>query len=849
VKCLTCSCTSCDADDACHATGMSNVNWVQQSAEETVNFVDNEIEANLGWKIADTALQTDDEQTGADIQQFLARPVRIATRNWAISDAAYTKVTVYPWQAFLSNARVVKKIANFAYLRGNLKIRVLCNASPFYYGAMRVCYQPLPGFRPETILSTGQQSLIPLSQRAGFMIRPGQNESYVMSLPFFLPTNKLDVAAILNGGSAASDMGKLDYVIFAALQSANSVASATVTVDTYAWLEDVELTSYTLAPQSAEQDEYGEGVVSKPATALATLAANYKNTPGIGKFATATEIGARAVANIARLFGYTNVPVVSDTQPYKPEPFPHFAAADVGYPLDKLTLDSKAELSVQPMALGMSPEDEMSVSTIAGRDSFIAAVPWATTGLEDDLLFSTRVTPVNYSSTGDNVNTIIDMTPASMLACAHKSWRGDLIYTFDVIASPYHKGRLIISHDPSGTSSSNILTTAATTNAVLTSIVDISETTKFEMRVPYQQPTTYAYTRAGGNSTFLVAANKPWAVGGTPVTFTSNGDCNGHLTIRIQTVLSAPVAVAPVTVLVSVRAAENFELANPCNPPVYLSNFVAQAEEIDLAHDVDTVTPRVTIPARSIERNRMHYGEAVASIRPLLRRMSYLGAVTPGPNGGSASTTDWLVQYRFRRMPPSFGYDPNGLNSAVGLVATGSTFSFNFVNPVPLTWFMSAFVAYRGSINWSFDVNANGKTLSNISVIRDPSASGTTQIATTTAGSTSGNQRVRLYSRNSRNTFGGTTLTHQLTQAGVNVSLPNMTQYKFQSTDLTLSHTGTSADGSNYELMYLEVKDEPSIVPSDVIIHEYVGAGADFNLHYFLNVPSWYNYGSYPSAP
>lgn len=845
VKCLTCSCTNCVSPEGDHTTGMSNVNWIQQSEEQNVGFTDQQVDANLGWSIAEDPVECDDIQDGATLQQFLSRPVRIAGQSWSISDAPYTKTTIYPWTGVLTNPRVLKKIANFGFIRANLKIRVLTNASPFYYGAMRLCYQPLPTFKVDSIKSTGVQSLIPYSQRLGFMIRPGVNEAYEMTIPFFYQANKYELAGLHSGGNA-NELGKIDFVIYAPLRSANSVAAAAVTVDTYAWLEDVELTSYTLAPQSAEVDEYGQGVVSAPATALADSMARLTDVPVIGKFATATEIGARAVAKIAHLFGFTNVPVISDAAPFRSEPFPHMAATDIGYPVEKLTVDSKAELSVAPSALGLSNTDELTISHLAQRESFISSATWSTTNVEDDLLFSARVTPMCYQSTGDVANTYVDMTPTGMLACLYKHWRGDLIYRFDVIASPYHKGRLIISHDPSGTSTSNLMNTSGTTNAVNTQIVDISSTTSFEMRIPYQQALSYALTRTGVNSTFLTSSACPWVSNGA-VGWTSQGDLNGHITVRVQTILTAPVAVAPVSILVSVRGADNLEFANPSNPPIYLSTAVAQATEVDDAHEPDKETLGHASSTQRTDRVRMHFGEMTASVRPLLRRMCYLGSIAQGTSGSTYTGGDWIGTYRFRRNPPMFGYDANGLSTAVGLVATGSTFPFNFVNPTPLTWLMPCFVAYRGSINWTFDVNANGRMLSNVSVVRDNNTASFSGFSwfNAASGATS-SARNYFYARRSRNGVCGTTLTNQNTQTGVNVAIPNLTQYRFQTTDASTALAGTSSDGSNYESCVLEIKEGSAVIPTEVNVHQYVGAGVDFNLHYFLNVPTWVNYGAMP---
>jgi len=217
-----------------------------------------------------------------------------------------------------------------------------------------------------------------------------------------------------------------------------------------------------------------------------------------------------------------------------------------------------------------------------------------------------------------------------------------------------------------------------------------------------------------------------------------------------------------------------------------------------------------------------------------------------GPLGAAATTTEWIGQFKFRRYPHVPGYDSSSFLTAPGLIATGSTFAYNYVNPTPLNWIMPSFVAYRGAVHWTFDVSANGKLLTNLSIVRDPSFTGNPVMQTYSGTSGSMNQRAYILNRRSRNTFGGTTLVNQNTQTGVSVSIPNMTQYKFQSCDPLFAQAGSTLDGSSAEAIALEVKDDPNVNPSDIIINAYVGAGTDFNLHYFLNVPTMYQYGTLP---
>jgi len=228
--------------------------------------------------------------------------------------------------------------------------------------------------------------------------------------------------------------------------------------------------------------------------------------------------------------------------------------------------------------------------------------------------------------------------------------------------------------------------------------------------------------------------------------------------------------------------------------------------------------------------------------------MVYLGNLSYGSSGTTWTNGDWIMDMAFHRLPPMFGFDSLGLSTANGVIATASTFPMNYNNLTPLHWVMSCFVAYRGSMNYTFDVTANGKLLSNVSVIRDNNGTGFDNLTLFNAASNASiSNRAYLNMRRGRNTNGGMTLTNQNTQTGVNVAIPNLTQYRFQTTDSATAHSGSSQDGSNYERCFLEIKEGPGVNPNDFNIHEYVGAGLDFNLHYFLNVPTWYNYASVPT--
>ncbi len=811
--------------------------YTPQSVEqvETVGFMDKVTGEESGWTVPSDALDLADATDNASLQAFLSRPVRIDTRDWVMTDLQGVLVTISPWNLYLGNVRVAKKLANFAYLRANLKMKFVLNGSPFYYGAVRAVYQPLPNFTPSTIKgSTAASVLIPYSQRPGVMLRPGQNAGGELTAPFVYPKTWFNLAA-----DDSTGVGSLSYVIYAPLRSANGVGSTAVTISCYAWLEDVELSSATLYPQSNEVDEYGDGPISKPATAIANVAASFKATPFVGKFATATEIGARSVASIAKLFGYTNVPVIDNLAPYVPHALPPMASTEIGFPIQKLTVDSKNELAVAPSATGLDNEDELSISSLVTRDSYVANFTWGTTDSADTRLFISRVTPRMFYLTSEANNGIVDQTPMSFVSSMFQYWRGDIIFKFDIIRSKYHRGRLRISFDPTGSASVNLFNVSEASNAVFTTIVDIDETDSVEFTVPYQQALAYLECR---QNLFYQTSHIPW----TDTSYQSSQVgrfCNGYISVRVLNELSAPVAVAPVTILVSVRGADNLEFANPRDISPYTSYFQAQSEEVS-----DTTSVQIALKEGEWhpERTRVYMGERISSLRPLLRRMNYIGPITLTETAMTGGTT--IVKYIFHKMPPTWGFDLNGEQAATGLVvATGK--AFNYANVNPITYLAPAYVYYRGSMNWTFNYdNPNGSS-ANIGVSRYVNPSSNSILINTIPG-TSASSAGYMVARYLPTGTAGTAVTNQHTQSGVSIALPNYTNYKFQSTNPVNGtkppSSGVAYDGSDTDAGIFYTTDTE--VPINTKVHRFAGIGVDFNLHFFLNVPSMYYYGTFPVA-
>lgn len=819
--------------------------------QETTTFADENLGLNVGQACSTDKFSESDAVTTASLTEFLSRPVRLTSFTWNETDlVGATLATINPWYVFFNDARIKYKLNNFAFIRCNLKIKIMINASPFYYGALAMPYQPLPNFTPSTIVTTtvAANYLIPTSQRPLLWIYPQSSQGGEMTLPFFYHKNWLRIGT----SQDFTDMGQLTFLPYAVLQSANGVVGTGVTVQVYAWAEDVVLSGSTigLALQSREViDEYGTGPISRPATTIAKLADLARNIPVIGKFATATGIGARAISGIASLFGFTNVPVIEDVCPFRNTPFPQLATTQIGYPVEKLTLDPKNELSIDPSIVGVGSDDPLAIDKLVQHESFLTTTTWSTTDLVDRLLFSSAVMPLFYRNNTTGTNAVFDTTPMGTVCQMFAAWRGDIIFRFKVIASPYHKGRLIFSYDPQGDLTQNVYNTTQTAAAVFTQIIDLGDNTDVEIRIPYQQALPFLQMPifSGGSTPGTL---NYWSTN-TSNTFAAAEDlfANGHVTLRVLTSLTAPVATAPVSVLVFVRGADNMEFANPTQPPQAYSTFIVQSNEEVSEEMQTTLQAGRSGPLIDPQRYLVNFGECVRSLRTILRRTNLVGVQRDNlaVSAGTVAST-----FQFGKLPPTVGFDPNGIHTAlapIGLV----TKPYNFVQQNPINWILPCFVSYRGSGMWTFNTVSGTGGISNpaesIKVVRLPYVQMDMSESTITGApavpTRSGYAQQMTFA--ARNTSGGASLTNQWTQAGLSVLCPNYNVFKMNSTapgNASKAPTsGVSYDGSDQDTFELQVSNaSTNMTLANVAVEKYWGCGTDFQPLFFLNVPSRYAY-------
>ena len=789
--------------------------------EQTIQLSDQNDGTALIYNSVQDPSFCDDYTSNAELGNYLSRPVLISTLNWTL--ATPFNVNIRPWHLFFNDARIKKKLDNFSLLNCTLKIKVMINASPFYYGLSMASYRPLEGFKDDTVknVSTYQDDLIPLSQRPHIFIYPQSNQGGTMSLPFFFHKNWLRV----NDQNEFLRMGVLDIREVVPLSNANSVVGSDVNIQIYAWAENIKLTAPTNALALQAGDEYmSTGPVSGPSSAIAAITGKLENVPIIGPFMTATSSLAGGISKFAAYFGFTNTQVIKDVEPFKDLPFHSLASSEIGQPTEKLTLDPKNELSIDPRIVGLDGTDELSIQSFITRESFLTYENWEATDAVDAIIFAARVLPMYTGISG----VFRQMTPLAYSQFLFKYWRGDIIYRIRFICSKFHRGRARITWDPEG----DIISDATTSTTSFTRIVDISEETDVEIRVPYMQATPWLNTDDTPNTLWY----------GKSMGYVRNSLYdNGNLTVRVFTEQSSPVTSADISVVVSVRGSDNFEYAAPKDLPQNLSFWNLQSSD-EFEYDNNNL---VNITQNSTGKKHSHrflvnMGEKITSFRQLLRRASLSRVFTSETVG---STSDYvMLSSRMSPYPLYNGYDPNGINEAAGTLVPGSLFNYNYTYNIPFNWLGNCFVGMRGSSTWNLNCDAQ-------------TPQGTlrwhrTNALRTIAGydevdalllSTSNDVAVHFLTTNTSPGSTGQSLTHQLTQTGSSVTVPMYSINRMISTDSVKRVLGGDFDGTKEESVEFStvIRASENVEFGQLQTYSlYHNIGTDFNYFFFLNCPT-----------
>lgn len=587
------------------------------------------------------------------INTFLERPLRIWSGQFSTSNTQGQVLYsgTFP-DVLLTDPMYYEKIKGFVGLRANVEITVQVNAQKFQQGRLRLQYLPYHKYL------TNKSSMINATL-TGQISCPGVDidicggsnpQSRVAQATFMIPY--VSPHTYINLITGYGTMGQVNLLAYSPLVS-GSAESTSCEVTIWARFIDPKLAFPTgavpyiipttrrhVAQVRGEAKKLKKtGVVSNTLGSIAETLHTASKIPVIGSYLAIPEWIASSGEALCKLFGWSKPTLPMDTKLRTVNCMANYNGQDSSH---KMALSADNEIDT-PSGIGGSDLDEMALSSIFKIPSFWQQFSWSTSQTTtDQILWIDPITPLKYSTIANTTNGIA-MTPVGFVANCFGLWRGSMIYTFKLIKTGFHAGRLRIYYVPYE-KASNLVVGSAPVNEIEKNyqiVVDIAESDTFTFKVPY-------------------VATKPW------FNTTSLGSVSediqtttGYLVVTVLNELQAVSTVSSsINVLVEVSGGDDLTFACP-QAPQYLPGVPTTSSTSLKEHEAQVLGTAVEVPRNEAQllydpnsiseidpltnwSPEAHcIGEKVVSVRQLVKRSNYVGSITENrSNLNAANASD-----------------------------------------------------------------------------------------------------------------------------------------------------------------------------------------------------------------
>lgn len=826
----------------------------ESEVEETMEFQTDidQVKVDIATSIDSTRLQASTKNT--ELGDFLSRPLRIGSHN--LTNGFYLDVQFNPWHDFLSNANVINKLQNYSLLRGTMHVKLLINGGPFYFGNIIVGYKPRgAGYdfvqgNSDLIQDYFQRAML-LSQRQHLIMNPTASQGGELSLPFFHDKNYLD----LIDSTDILDMGEVSMISLAPLDRAmGATDQRQINITVMAWMSDVELagpTTQGILSQSGMmgKDEYGQGIISRPAKAIARWAGRLGAVPEIGPYATATSMAAEGVGKLAELWGFSRPVNVAPINRYKHQMFGILANSSIDEAVEKLAYDPKQELTVDHNVTGAQLDDEMSIQAITSKSSLLTYFTWSATTNENSLLGTINVNPCQLDFRNDGTSeygTEWVQTPLAHATFPFKYWRGGINYRFQINASDLHRGRLLLVYDPRGFTGTGI----PDTNTVFSRVIDLEETKDFMLPIHWFQQKSWAKVPTSPSS-LGIGKN-------TTLPADQSENSNGQLRIYVLNELTGPDEdlTNSVRILTWVSGASDYELAVPddsmirntafggsfsqttanANGSWSQSGILNNAKTADASkpgHEGSEMLEPIGAPSSPNALSLVYHGETFDSFRDMFKRYNLNAVFARSHDSGKANRAT-----RYRITLPNFPMyngraETNGMYQQTrggGLNAV----NYNVTGRTLLNWITPAYAARRGGIRYKYMLGHH-TTTSPIGMIVSRAQADVPGIGTseTVIDSSTAIKHANFTVLQTSGHNGSAYTSRQV--PALEIELPYYSDSKFEDASNIVT-----ADHFPGHVHHVDVYDGERPSHGDLEIFQYVATGEDFNLTWYVNAPSFF---------
>jgi hypothetical protein len=459
-----------------------------------------------------------------NIKQFLAKPhiIRSGRLNAGVTGGlAAIAVPEEP----LAVPLFADKVDGFLGFRATTVFRLQFNANRFQQGRMIMYYIPqgqvngaCPGMRTS--------SLRRVTQLPNVQFDLSCDTEAILKIPYVAPTTHYN---LIDG---TGPIAALYLGVYSPLQYGTGISYADWTL--WVHFEDVELVTPTipfsdlpsfalrsnedsgggteqdeefvsqsgvsryrrLMPTDTESSDSTSGPVESVLKDFSSLSLQASSIPLLSSVAAPANWVLSALEKTAAHFGWSNPLDESRVARVRNVIFPYLAPCDT---VDSsLPLSLKANNKVEVLSgFAGTDIDESSIAYIVSVPSFHEQADWTTSNLHGDILFRYLLHPYTFCNTTTigvtpNANVVTDHSPMSFISRFFRQWRGSIQFTFKIVKTSFHSGRLLFAFAPGYIGATGV--SLDNTDYLHREIIDIREGFQFTFTAPYVSTHTWRST-------------------------------------------------------------------------------------------------------------------------------------------------------------------------------------------------------------------------------------------------------------------------------------------------------------------------------------------------------------------
>lgn len=429
-----------------------------------------------------------------EIAQFLAKPIPVASATFTTANVWGDNLYTGDLQT-LFNAQTlwVNKIQGFLSFRGDVKIRLVSNATPFQAGLVRVSYFPCANYMSNEVKSH-RYNRMTISQLPGtfFDIR---NNAVELTIPYVAPPTMIerDLASPPSWGSIYVD-------VFELLRTGTGPTSVTFSI--WMSIENLELSGQTIPQMSSvakrrsrkvnvtdAESNNGAGPITRLISSGVQLANDATTFPMLSSLATPAYWALSAARGAAEALGWSKPSVTADPSRMMIGSGLNQQNCDGGdlcAPMS-LSADNKICLITDATPACM---DEMSFKYINSVWSYHSDFQWASSRLVGECLALHPICPNAMEITNTLGAVPVRTTPAcAFMRRFFRKYRGGFDFKINVVKTGYHTGSLAFVYVPGKTLIG--APSYASTSYLYRTIIDIQACDEVILRIPYILPQSY----------------------------------------------------------------------------------------------------------------------------------------------------------------------------------------------------------------------------------------------------------------------------------------------------------------------------------------------------------------------